>query len=251
MNWRQVSPPGSRSVLLGELDLDSADEARDSAFLSPEEIERAGRFRRRQDARRFVAARAWMRRGLGELLGVAPGRILLAAGPFGKPEILDSPVPLSFSLAHAGARALLAVAEDATVGVDLEARGAAPDAEVLAPVALAPDELAEFHSLPARECEPFFLARWTAKEALLKAAGLGLSREPAGISLVPDAGGALVPRGEPRLSGLRAHLLDVGPLFIAALATEGNPLSRRERAGVRGVPQRSIGDESRSPAIGL
>ncbi len=224
MKWLEFSRPGCRKVLLARCDLDSPEEdpRRDEEVLSAEEIRRAGRFAREEDARRFLAGRAWMRRALGGLLGVAPGRLVFAAGPFGKPEIRDPASSLSFSLAHAGARALLAAAQAGRVGVDIEPRGAAPDAETLASRALAPPELEAFHARPPEEREAFFLARWTAKEALLKAAGIGLSSDPVRIALEPEAGGSYRGRGEPRIAGLRAWPLEVGPRFVAALAAEAH-----------------------------
>jgi 4'-phosphopantetheinyl transferase len=222
VKWLEISLPGCRGVLVARFDLDSPEEnpRPDEGVLSAEEIRRARRFVREEDARRFVAGRAWIRRALGELLGAAPGRIVLAARPFGKPEIREPASSLSFSLAHAGAQALLAVAQGGRVGVDIEARDAAPDAETLAPRALAPRELEEFHARPLEEREPFFLARWTAKEALLKAAGIGLSSDPARITLEPEADGSFLGRGESRIAGLRAWPLEAGPRFVAALAAE-------------------------------
>jgi len=223
MNWRELSRPGSPGVLLAQFDLDSPEQGRDAfceAILSPDEIRRAGRLARAVDARRFLAGRERTRRALGEFLGVAPERIVFGYGPHGKPEVLPPSAPVSFSLAHAGAHLLLAIARAGRVGVDLEARDAAPDAEALAERALAPSEQDELSARPAFEKALYFLARWTAKEALLKAAGVGLSRDPARFALERDAAGALVGRGEPAIAGLRAWPVDAGPGFVAALATE-------------------------------
>lgn len=223
MTWRAISRPGCAVVLLAGFDLDSPPESGErpaAEILSREEIERAGRLRRAQDARRFLAGRTRTRSALGELLGVAPERLVFADGPFGRPEIGDPPTSLSFSLAHAGARAVLAVTEDGRVGVDIEGRGAAPDAEALASRALAPQEIEELFARPAAEREAFFLSRWTAKEALLKAAGIGLSSDPARITLERDARGGFIARGEPRIAGLTAWHVDAVPGFLVALAAE-------------------------------
>ena len=220
MSWREVSWPGCSRVLLRQFPLDSFDtEGSRDAILSAEELRRASHFRRARDRRRFVAGRAFVRESLGELLGVAPDRIVFGTGAFGRPEILSPATSLSFSLAHAEGEALLAVATNGRVGVDIEERHAAPDAEALAARALAPEELEEFLLRPAAERESFFLVRWTAKEALLKAAGVGLSSDPARIVLERGQDGCFIGRGDPAIQGLRAGLVDAGPRFIAALAT--------------------------------
>ena len=221
MSWREISWPGCGRVLLRQVSLDSFDRERSrDAILSAEELRRASHFRRERDRRRFVAGRTFVRECLGELLGVGPDRIVFGAGAFGRPEILAPATSLSFSLAHAGGQALLAVASNGRVGVDIEEQHAAPNAEALAPRALAPEELEQFHARPAGERESFFLERWTAKEALLKAAGIGFSCDPASLALARDPGGFFTGSGEPRIAGLRARLVDAGPGWIAALAIE-------------------------------
>jgi len=220
MSWREISWPGCGRVLLRQFPLDSFDTERSrDAILSAEELRRASHFRRERDRRRFVAGRAFVRESLGELLGVAPDRIVFGAGPFGKPEMLAPAISLSFSLAHAEGQALLAVASNGRVGVDIEEQHAAPDAQALAVRALAPEELERFRSRPAAERESFFLTHWTAKEALLKAAGVGLSSDPTRIVLERDQDGCFIGRGDPAIEGLQAWLVDAGPGFIAALAT--------------------------------
>lgn len=242
MTWLAISPPGCRTVLVSRCDLDcrGAHPRPREAVLSAEELRRAERFTREEDARRFSAGRAWVRRELGRLLDVAPGRIVFAAGPFGRPEIVHPMTSLSFSLAHSGARAILAASLEGRVGVDIESGDAAPDAETLAARALAPAELEEFCACPAAEREAFFLARWTAREALLKAAGVGLSSDPGRIALEPRGGGSFSGRGEPRIAGLRAWPLEAGPGFIAALASDEtrNPKSEIRNSKQRETPNR-------------
>src|SRR5262249_145445 len=111
---RAARSPGGGAVVkqrIARFDLDRSD-AVDLTILSREEIDRAGRFRRAVDSRRSLAARTFLRRELAEFLGVPPGRIVLSAGPHGKPELLSPRGSWAFSLAHSGARALLAVAAE-------------------------------------------------------------------------------------------------------------------------------------------
>jgi phosphopantetheinyl transferase len=84
---------------------------------------------------------------------------------------------------------------------------------------LASVELGEFRILDPDRRRRFFLQRWTAKEALLKAAGVGLGADPSRISLLADRrGGFLGDAGSLGLFHVQAvHEL---PGFVAAVATD-------------------------------
>lgn len=218
MSWTEIAPAGGRRVLLRWFDLDAVAEEPEG-LLCAEELDRAGRFTRQRDERRYRSGRAAVRRAMGELLGMRPEDLLFETGPHGKPGLRHPGVTHSFNFARSGGRAVLAVVERGRVGVDLEAADAAPDAEDLAPLALAPGEAEELASLPAVERQSYFLRRWTAREALLKAAGTGLCCDPSSIALSVE-GEALRASGDPRVEGLLAWPLDAGSGFLAALATD-------------------------------
>lgn len=87
--------------------------------------------------------------------------------------------------------ALVAVARDGDVGVDVELQRPVPDALRLAASNFTPREQRELRETPAGSArERAFLYGWTRKEACLKALGSGLSIDPAGF----DAGLAPGPR---------------------------------------------------------
>jgi len=218
MTWTEIAPAGGRRILLRWFDIEAPAEE-EKGLLCAEELDRAGRFLREDDARRYRAGRAAVRRAMGDLLGIRPADLRFETGPHGKPELRHPGVTHSFSFSRSGGRAVLAVVERGCVGVDLEAADAAPDAEDLAPLALAPGEAEELSSLPALERQRYFLRRWTAREALLKAAGTGLCCDPSSIALRVE-GEALRACGDPRVEGLLAWPLDAGSGFFAAVATD-------------------------------
>ncbi|WEO76566.1 4'-phosphopantetheinyl transferase superfamily protein [Cryobacterium sp. SO2] len=102
-----------------------------------------------------------------------------------------SPVPaIHVSLARCGGRRALAVTAAGPVGIDLESVAdisRAPVAEVL----LSPDEADAVAALGPRAAADALAVLWTTKEAVLKAAGVGLRVDPRDLTI------ALDPAGEP------------------------------------------------------
>jgi phosphopantetheinyl transferase len=152
-------------VFLARLDLSGAaalePKVRDALehTLDPLERSRAARFVRDVDRARFIVAHAGLRRCLGRALDCAPEAVHFRQGPGGKPELSPESSgrqPLFFNLSHSPTVALVAWGV-APLGVDVE------DVD------------------PQRAA---FTSAWTRKEALLKALGAGLSRDPASIDLI-------------------------------------------------------------------
>jgi 4'-phosphopantetheinyl transferase len=148
--------------------------------LSPDELERAARFRLARDRDRFVLSRGLLRRILSLYLWVDPKEIRFSYGLFDKP-FLDSrwhERPLSFNLAHAGQMALYAITRRRSVGVDLEFVEPLPDLEAVARQFFSSRELDRLHRLSNDQRLLAFFIGWTRKEAYLKASGQGLTRSP-------------------------------------------------------------------------
>jgi 4'-phosphopantetheinyl transferase len=146
-------------------------------YLDPDERRRAERFVREADRRKFVVSHAALRIILGQYLGVPPDQVETAAGPGGKPQLIaSSPLPLlRFNLSHSEERALVGVAYDQEVGVDVEHVRPLTDAAHLVARCFSAGEQSAWQSLPLNERLPAFFRCWTRKEAYLKARGVGLS----------------------------------------------------------------------------
>ncbi|TWC63656.1 4'-phosphopantetheinyl transferase superfamily protein [Herbaspirillum sp. SJZ099] len=162
-------------------DLDHGDDAEDELVLSAQEQAHARRYRRSDDARRFRCMRALLRRLLGERLGCAAQAVPLVRNAHGKPQ-LDGPGGLSFNVSHAGGIGLIAIAPGLALGIDVECGIAAGPEELLgmARQVLSPHEWA---ALPAPLDGPQFLRHWVAKEAVLKALGLGIGEHLQSIDI--------------------------------------------------------------------
>ena len=180
------------------------------ATLTPGERLRADRYRLPHDGRRFAVARGWLRRVLGTATGTAARDLAITAGP-GKPRLVDGGP--CFNLAHAGDLALIAVAER-EVGVDVEHLGSGPAGLDAVAVACTAAEVAVLRRLPPAVRPDAFLAIWTAKEAYLKARGVGLAEAPDCIEVRTT--------GEAGSTGWWVRRIDPSPGYVGAVAAEGS-----------------------------
>lgn len=216
-------PPGEVHVWRARVEADDGVLGRLERTLSPQERERAERFRFDTHRRAYVVGRGTLRAILARYLGEEPARLRLATGAHGKPFLADG--SLRFNLSHSGDLALYAVATGVEVGVDIERITAGVNHEALAARFFSPRERDELLALPAATRRDAFFACWARKEAVVKAVGDGLSMglSDFDVTVAPGEPPRLVEvRGRPdetRRWALRA--LDVGPGYAAALAVEG------------------------------
>ncbi len=165
------------AVDVWHVDLDAAGPG-ERTLLAPDERARAARFVRPQDGERWSAARGILRALLAGYAGADPLALRFAAGPYGKPALrADAPGrhPLRFNLSHTGDLALIAVALDREVGVDVElprARGL--DEVALARRTLGDAEAERLAALAPPQRERAFLRAWVRWEAVLKCRGTGI-----------------------------------------------------------------------------
>jgi 4'-phosphopantetheinyl transferase len=136
---------------------------------SAAEQQRAARFVRPADGRRYLAAHAALR----QLLGT---REAWVAGENGKPA-LASPPP-HFNLSRRDGVALIGMSATHEIGVDVEPLQAMADADELAQLHFTPHERDDVQRERGAARDRAFLRCWTRKEACMKATGLGLSLAP-------------------------------------------------------------------------
>ncbi|MEP7225246.1 MAG: 4'-phosphopantetheinyl transferase superfamily protein [Actinomycetota bacterium] len=158
---------------------------------------------------------------LARYLGIAAADVHFTRDACGKPELdVRCGAALRFNISRAGQVGLLAVAEEARVGVDIEPLGRIPARWAIVHAALTERERL---ALPTDEtaAADSFLRSWVRKEALLKAAGVGLSVEP---RLVELCGTEIVALPAELGSADSWALVDLTlPRHVAAVAAEGRP----------------------------
>lgn len=196
-----------------------ADAAADWEILAGEERMRAQQYQRPEDRRRYVQTRAGLRRLLAQRMACRPAEVPIVAGQHGKPEVARPAAP-RFNVAHAGSRALVALADArriSHVGVDIEACVPGLDAAAMMPLALTRVEQEEL--VRAHDLEAAMYARWVEKEAVLKAIGVGVSVHLRTVSIHPDFDGGLrVCSTRPAWAGFKVMAIDAPPGYAAALA---------------------------------
>jgi len=168
--------PGEVHSWCATLDVPPETSARLYSTLTTEERSRSARFRYDCDRRRFIVAHGVLRDLLGRYLRTRPSRIAYVYNAFGKPDLSPNVGgSLKFNLSHSGDLALVAIAADSDVGVDLECVRAQPEYTEIALAFLSSTERDHLNALPRHRYAEAFLGCWTKKEAHLKARGDGLA----------------------------------------------------------------------------
>lgn len=146
-------------------------------LLDAAERARADRFLVEHARSEYILSHALLRRALSVHTGVDPRDFAFAAGPHGKPSIeaASGHASVRFNLSHSRGVAAVAVALGREVGVDVEQRSERVDVEQVAQTVFSPGGLAAFAAVPPARRRDHFFAKWTLKEALVKARGDGLS----------------------------------------------------------------------------
>jgi 4'-phosphopantetheinyl transferase len=214
-----VAGPGGVDVYIVELDRPEAEVATLGAILSGDERERMQRLRFERHRRRFVVCRATLREVLASRLEIAPEAVRFSLGEHGKPYVKEG---MPFNVAHSHELALIAVGEGAeAVGVDLELIRPNRAVEGLVGRYLSPVEREALGRLGGKELVVAFHWCWTAKEACLKAVGVGLSEPLDGFDVSVELAAPpslLADRGALGGGPWTLRRLDVGDGYAATLA---------------------------------
>lgn len=238
--WRELDCAGDASADCRLWLIDLRQPVNQGAWLacSPQEHDRASRFRFERDASRYRAAHAGMRQLLSQELGLPANQIALAQGPHGKPHLVDHR-QCHFNLSHSGDWALLGMSRTHPIGVDIERHAdmsrTLPDMASLTKQVFSDDEQHAFQLLPKADQSTAFYRTWACKEACLKALGSGLTVEPRCVSArwaltwtdaaitLPDSACAL------RLHGLTLPMRDEpyeGAVALLAAPPHPSPVTR-------------------------
>ena len=181
--------------------------------LAEAEVRRAQAIGHPRSAQRFRAGRLLLRRAVSALTGLTPSAVPVLGGE-GEPPALALPCAHLYASVSHGDRTEAVALAAGPVGIDVE-EACPPDFRALAPVVMHGDELAAFGLLGGADAEAAFRRLWTRKEAVLKAAGMGFSRDPRSFAVGLAEGAGVV-----HLDGRDYALADL-PGGIGAVALAG------------------------------
>jgi 4'-phosphopantetheinyl transferase len=143
-------------------------------LLTATEREQAAAVSNPQQRSRFVVSRGLRRVMLSACAGVTADSLFFSHDGEGKPR-LQGLTGWDFNLSHAGDHVAVVVGRG-SVGVDIEQCREVREMECIVNRYFHPEEQAAWHDLPpARQTAAFFLL-WSAREAAMKCAGLGLAK---------------------------------------------------------------------------
>ncbi|MFD2201715.1 4'-phosphopantetheinyl transferase family protein [Shivajiella indica] len=194
--------------------------------LSPDEMERAGRFYFERDQDRFIVSRGSLRQILGIYLQQEPALIKFEYSEFGKPLLKSdsNSSGICFNISHSENLALIAISEDVSLGVDIERIRYDMDINQVMARFFTKEEIRIIESLDSEKRNEKFFQLWTRKEAFLKATGKGLSlpMELCDVSSVDDSGFSQVkvPVDLSDKNNWFVMDLGVGEGFAAAVGTD-------------------------------
>jgi 4'-phosphopantetheinyl transferase len=202
----------------------------DAQILSSSELDRLERFRFEIDRARYAKSHANTRKILSEYTGIAPEDLEFAVSSTGKPSLAASQEPkLTFNLSHSSTVALLAVASECEIGIDVET--VRPIELDVAEAHFSGSELSDLKSLHDSQWLQGFYNCWTRKEAILKAEGIGLDPPLSSfdVSLLPGLPPRLLrwlPSAQISRSWNLFHLIPTSDT-VGALAFDNPPAAIR------------------------
>ena len=163
LHWFPIRPDAAAAATCDDLML-----------LDEDEIAEYDQFENRKAASNFALRRAMRRRILANHVGASPRELRFTTGAAGKPSLKSRHEGVHFSASHGRLGSVIALSETSPIGVDIEFTRTIDVAGFASKILsaeerqalLALDDEARLHAL---------LATWTAKEAVIKALGMGLN----------------------------------------------------------------------------
>jgi 4'-phosphopantetheinyl transferase len=202
-------------------------------LLAPDERDRAERYRFLSDMRMFVVRRGLLRLLLGRYLDEDPTKVRFGYTAYGKPYLPDS-AALVFNLSYSDGAVAYAVTLGRHVGIDVEWIRTNLHHLALADRYFSSAERTVLRALSHDQMVSTFFRYWTRKEALVKAAGHGLSSPLLELDVRSSTIQSLHPAPTPDKphdspESCRLESLAIKPGLAAAVAATGIPWSVRVR----------------------
>lgn len=140
-------------------------------FLSEDEIDKANKFYTNKLKSDYIICRGYLRRILGEYIGVLPKNIGFKYNHYGKPLLVEyqNIKNIKFNISHSENYCLIAVTNNNEIGVDIEYIKPLDNYTTIADRFFSAKEASYINDLND------FYTVWAQKEAVIKASGKGVS----------------------------------------------------------------------------
>jgi 4'-phosphopantetheinyl transferase len=199
--------------------------------LSPEEKERAYKFKFEKHRNRFIAGRGALRAILAPYLRANAAKLRFVYSANGKPALAEEFAGdgIHFNLAHSEEMVLVAVTRMGAVGVDVEGVRPVKDVEELVARFFSQRESEAFRKVSDDQKPAAFFNLWTRKEALLKATGEGITRSLSlvEVSFLPGEPARLLAISGDAAKAAEWSLRELAPAagFTGAIAIQAQDIS--------------------------
>ncbi|HEX2065382.1 MAG TPA: 4'-phosphopantetheinyl transferase superfamily protein, partial [Candidatus Thermoplasmatota archaeon] len=203
-----------------------ADAPLDDRFSAAEKAQHA-RLTVPKRAQEWRAGRLAAKQAIAQLRPARPADIEVRGDEAGRPQafVAGQPAGVHLSLTHRGGLAVAAAATNAPVGIDLET--IEPKPQAFLEEAFSTAELKELVDAAAggEDVAAQVACRWTAKEAALKRAGVGLRSDLRAHEVEADGQGGAVVTG-PAVGRVGVRFFAVGEQVLAVSAPTLDPRGR-------------------------
>jgi 4'-phosphopantetheinyl transferase len=190
-------------------------------ILSESEKSKYERFHFVEDKLRFLKARYILRKIASSYHNNCdPKEIQISLNSFGKPYFND--IPLHFSITHSGQVAAVAFLKSYPVGIDIEIKREVSDMNQLAQRFFADAEVNYLNQFTGEELISNFFRIWSAKEAYIKAIGLGVSNELKSFSTIQNNTLSTVIDFENYSNAYKILEVDFGSQYASAVCFPGS-----------------------------
>jgi 4'-phosphopantetheinyl transferase len=145
-------------------------------YLSSEEKERAAKFYFAKDKVRFIQNRYLLRSIIARYMDIEISEVEFKYNKHGKPQLADDEVRLFFNISHSHDFTVLAFSKEYELGIDVELVKKEEDISYFINTDIfTPKEITMLKSQDGSNIPGAFYKLWSAKEAYVKALGIGLS----------------------------------------------------------------------------
>ncbi|OAI13115.1 4-phosphopantetheinyl transferase [Methylomonas lenta] len=197
------------------------------AILSESERQKAESFNIAVMRQRYIAVRALLRQTLASYLPEQPINLSFETSVHGKPYLACR--SLHFNISHTADILMIAVANFADIGIDIEVIKPRSSLDSLAARCFSTLELQEWQQLPPAQRLAAFYSLWTKKEAFVKAVGRGiaLGLEQCEVEMCSQGQLRAIPEEYGAAGDWQITELPIDPPACAALVTRNCDFSLR------------------------